>query len=72
MQVKYYINCLETKLKQTYPQMNAEFYYSRRKKLVHLALNKSIEEYPNYKDFLKEIEFFLRNILKKILNFVNQ
>ena len=58
MQVKYYINRLETKLKQTYPQMKAEFYYSRRKKFVHLALNKSIEEYLNYQGFLKEIETF--------------
>ena len=65
MQVKYYINHLETKLKHTYPQMNAEFDYSRRKKLVHLALNKSIEEYPHYKDFLKEIESFFEKHFRK-------
>ena len=69
MQVKYYINRLETKLKQTCPQMNAEFYYSHRKKLVHLALNKSIEEYPNYKDFLKEIESFFEKYFRKEFQF---
>ena len=42
MQVKFYINRLESILKQKYPEMNAEIYYSRRKKLVHLALDKSI------------------------------
>ena len=69
MQVEYYINRLETKLKQTYPQMKAEFYYSRRKKLVHLALDKSIEEYPNYRDFLKEIESFFERYFRKEFEF---
>ena len=69
MQVKYYINHLETKLKQTYPEMKAEFCHSRRKKLVHLALNKSIEGYLNYQDFLKEIETFFERYFKKDFEF---
>ena len=48
MRVKYHINRLETILKRKYPEMNPEIYCSRRKKLVHLALDKSIYQYQNY------------------------
>ena len=62
MQVKYLINRLETILKEKYPELAPEIYHSRRKKLVHLALEKSIDQYPNYLMFLKDIEaFFNRN-----------
>ena len=62
MQVKHLINRLETILKEKFPDMVPEIYYSRRKKLVHLALEKSIDQYPNYLMFLKDIEsFFNRN-----------
>ena len=69
MQVKYYINRLESILKQKYPKMNAEIYYSRRKKLVHLALDKSIEQFRNYNDFLNEIEEFFEIYFKKEFEF---
>ena len=65
MQVQYYVNRMETKMKQIFPQFEADFYYSRRKKLIHLALNRSIEEYPNYQDFLKEIELFFESYFRK-------
>ena len=62
MQVKYLINRLETILKEKYPEMTPEIYYSRQKKLVHLGLEKSTDQYPNYLMFLKDIEsFFNRN-----------
>ena len=64
MLVKFYINCLETMLKQKYSEIKPEIYYSRRKKLVHLALDKSIEQYRNYTDFLKEIESFFERHFK--------
>ena len=69
MQVKFYINRLESILKQKYPEMNAEIYYSRRKKLVHLALDKSIEQFRNYNDFLNEIEAFFEIYFKKEFEF---
>ena len=69
MQVKYYINRLESILKQKYPKMNAEIYYSRRKKLVHLVLDKSIEQFRNYNDFLNEIEAFFEIYFKKEFEF---
>ena len=63
--VKIYINRLETMLKEKYPEMNPEIYCSRRKKLVHLALDNSIDQYRNYVDFLKEIESFFEKHFKK-------
>ena len=67
MQVKYLINRLETILKEKYPEMTPEIYYSRRKKLVHLGLEKSIDQYPNYLMFLKDIEsFFNRNFKNEV------
>ena len=64
MLVKFYINRWETMLKQKYPEIKPEIYYSRRKKLVHLALDKSIDQYRNYTDFLKEIESFFERHFK--------
>ena len=62
--LKFYTNRLETILKKKYPEMNPEIYCSRRKKLVHLALEKSVYQYENYLDFLKEIESFFNRHFK--------
>ena len=69
MLVKFYINCLETMLKQKYPEMNPEIYCSCRKKLVHLALDNSIDQYRNYIDFLKGIESFFERHFKNEFEF---
>ena len=69
MLVKFYINRLETILKQKYPEINLEIYYSRRKKLVHLALDKSLDQYSNCFDFLDEIESFYERYFKKEFEF---
>ena len=69
MQVKYLINRLETILKEKYPEMAPEICHSRRKKLVHLALEKSIEQYPDYLMFLKDIKSFLNKNFKNKFEF---
>ena len=69
MQIKFYINRLESILKKNYPEIPIEIYYSRRRKLVHLALDKSIEQYPNYNDLLKEIERFYERYFRKNFEF---
>ena len=55
MLVKYNLNRLETILKNKFPEINPELYYSRRKKLVHMAIDKCIYEYQNYVKLLDEI-----------------
>ena len=69
MQIKFHINRLESILKKNYPEIQIEIYYSRRRKLVHLALDKSIEQYPNYNDLLKEIERFYERYFRKNFEF---
>ena len=69
MQVKYLINCLETTLKEKYPEMTPEIYYLHWKKLVHLALGKLIDQYPNYLMFLKDIESFFNRKFKNEFEF---
>ena len=69
MQVKHLINRLETILKEKYLEMTPEIYYSCRKKLVHLALEKSIDQYPNYLMFLKDIESFFNKNFKNEFEF---
>ena len=69
MQVKYLINRLETILKEKYPEMTPEIYYLRRKKLLHLTLEKSIDQYPNYLMFLKDIESFFNKNFKNEFEF---
>ena len=66
MLINYYINQLETILKQKYPEINPEIYCSRRKKLIHLALEKSIDQYANWLNFLNDIEsFFNRHFVSE-------
>ena len=69
MQIKFYINRLESTLKRKYPEIPIEIYYSRRRKLVHLALDKSIEQYQTYNDLLKEIERFYERYFRKDFEF---
>ena len=69
MQIKFYINGLESTLKRKYPEIPIEIYYSRRRKLVHLALDKSIEQYQAYNDLLEEIERFYERYFRKDFEF---
>ena len=56
MRIKYCVNQMETMLKRQYPEISLEIYCSRRKKLIHLATEKSMDQYTNYQKFLDDIE----------------
>ena len=59
MQIKIYFMRLESILKKSFPEIETiDIYYSRRRKLVHLALDKPINHYQCKDDILKEIERF--------------
>ena len=49
MLVKYNVNRLQPILRDKFPEINAELNYSRRKKLVHLAVGRCIYEYKNHR-----------------------
>ena len=68
MLVKYNLNRLEVILKNKFPEFNPELYYSRRKKLVHMAVDKCIYEYRRYRQLLDEIsEFFQRHFRRDFI-----
>ena len=69
MLVKFYLNRLETILKEKFPEIKLEIYYSRRKKLVHLALDKSLDQYVNCFNFLDEIDSFYQKYFKNDFEF---
>ena len=72
MLVKYNVNRLETILKNKFPEINPELYYSRRKKLVHMAVDKCIYEYRNYRKPLDEISKFFVDTFEENLFFISQ
>ena len=68
MLVKYNLNRLEVILKNKFPEINPELYYSRRKKLIHIALDTCIYEYRHYKHMLDEIsEFYERHFRRDFI-----
>ena len=62
MQIKYLINKLGRILNKKYPHIDVKFYISRRKKIVHFGIERSIQQYKDYVKFIKDIEIFLRNM----------
>ena len=64
MQIKFYLNRLEYTLKRLFPEIPAEIYYSRRRKLVHFAFDKPVYEYLRHKEFLKEVDMFYERHFK--------
>ena len=67
MLVKYNLNRLEVILKNNFPEINPELYYSRRKRLIHMALDKCIYEYQRYRQLLDEINEFFRNFRRNFI-----
>ena len=58
MQIKYLINKLERILNEKYPHIGVNFYCSRRKKIVHFGIERSIQQYKDYSKFIEDIELF--------------
>ena len=63
--MKYYINKLERILIEKYPNIKADFYISKRTKIIHLGVEKALHKFDNYSNFLKDMKkFYIRNIQK--------
>ena len=65
MQIKFYLNRLETILKKEFQETDVDIYYSHRRKLVHFAFDKPIYEYSRHEDFLKEVEKLYERYFRK-------
>ena len=63
MQIRYLINKLERIMNEKHPHIDSKFYRSRRKKIVHFGIERSIQQYEDNLKFIEDIElFFLRNL----------
>ena len=66
MKVKFLCSKLEYKLKEKFPDvMLEEVYFSRRRKYIHMAFEKTIYDFERKKEFFKEVENFYNEYLKK-------
>ena len=66
MKIKYLCSKLEFNLKQKFPEIPLEeIYYSRRRKYIHFAFEKVIHNFERKNEFLKEVENFYENNLRK-------
>ena len=63
--LRHHINKLERILNEKYPKINVSLYISKRTKIVHLGLDKSLVAFEDYLHVIKDNKkFFLRNIEK--------
>lgn len=66
MKIKQLCSILELKLKKKFPEIPLEeIYYSKRRKYIHFAFEKIIYDFERKNEFLKEIEKFYEEKLKK-------
>ena len=66
LKIKYLCSKLEFNLKQKFPEIPLEeIYYSRRRKYIHFAFEKVIYNFERKNEFLKEVENFYENNLRK-------
>ena len=66
MKVKYLCSKLENQLKEKFPDIPlTEIYFTRRRKHIHFAYEKTIFDSNRKKIFLEEVERFYEEYLKK-------
>ena len=66
MKVKYLCSKLEYKLKEKFPDIPlSEIYFTRRRKHIHFAFEKTIFDLKRKKEFLEEVGKFYEEYLKK-------
>ena len=58
MNSRVFINKLEKVLEYKYPHIKFDFYLSRRKRYVHMGLDKALFSYPEHVNILRDIEEF--------------
>ena len=58
MNSRVFVSKLERLLNGKYPHISFKFYISRRKRYLHLGLEKALLSYPEHGEILKDIERF--------------
>ena len=57
MNIKSFLYNLERALREKYPHITFEFFYSRRKRYVHMGLDKSLLFYTEHEKIVGDIEY---------------
>ena len=66
MKIKFLCSKLEFKLKEKFPEvMLEEIYFSRRRKYIHMAFEKTIFDFKRKREFFEEVENFYDEYLKR-------
>ena len=66
MKIKFLCSKLEFKLKEKFPEvMLEEIYFSRRRKYIHMAFEKTIFDFKRKREFFEEVENFYNEYLKR-------
>ena len=62
--IKKIVSQLERHIFQEYPHFNGKIYANRRNNYIHLALDKSLFLFEDYKTFFKSVDDFLSEHLR--------
>ena len=54
MQIKLFIYKLERLMKEKYPQIKIDFFYSRRKKIIHIGLDRVVFSFSEYSSIINK------------------
>ena len=66
MKIKFLCSKLEFKLKEKFPEvMLEEIYFSRRRKYIHMAFEKTIFDFKRKREFFEEVENFYNEYFAK-------
>ena len=64
MQIKLFIYKLERLMKEKYPQIKIDFYCSRRKKNIHIGLDRALFSFSEYSSIIKDFERVCKTAIK--------
>ena len=71
MKVKNMCITMERILKEKFPEIPIDVYYSKRRKHIHFAFEDRLSNYGRKKEFLEEVEKFYSQHLKKDFEFLS-
>ena len=66
MKIKFLCSKLEFKLREKFPEVILEeIYYSRKRRYIHMAFEKTIFEFKRKREFFEEVENFYNEYFAK-------
>ena len=66
---KAQIQKLESIMDKKYPHFRSKFYINRRNKLIHIGMDRAIFDHCNFRIYLWDCEWILKELLPKNIKF---